>query len=139
MTHWFHLECAAYKRPEPFLAAIDELAVRGQPLEDAERFRGEAKRGLEHPRLPRIDGAERDPSGRAQCRACHTPISKGAWRIRLVFYEEGRFSAAGAIHLPCVAAYIGTNDIQSRVQRFAPALTAAELEEISLAVRGPQP
>ena len=56
MTLWFHLKCAAYKRPEAFLdcaaanpaAAPDELAA-------AARF------GIEHRRVPRIHGAERAP------------------------------------------------------------------------------
>ncbi|HSB61314.1 MAG TPA: PARP-type zinc finger-containing protein, partial [Vicinamibacteria bacterium] len=28
-THWFHLDCAAFKRPEPFLEAVE---ARTEPL-----------------------------------------------------------------------------------------------------------
>ena len=88
MTLWFHLDCAAFKRPEPFL---ETLEGRSEPLEGQERLASEARQGIAHRRLPRIDGAGRAPTGRAQCRSCRAPIDKGAWRIALVFYEEGRF------------------------------------------------
>src|SRR5215510_11720286 len=94
-THWFHIECAAFKRPEPLLEA---LQARSGDLEGRERLTAEARRGVDHPRLARIDGAERSPSARAQCRSCHQAIDKGAWRIRLVFYEEGRFQPSGFVH-----------------------------------------
>jgi len=125
--HWFHLVCAAFKRPEPFLEA---LAAGPQPLDDAEQLASEARRGAAHRRLPRIDGAERSPSGRAQCRSCHEPIAKDAWRILLVFYEEGRFVPAGYVHVRCSRAYFETADILPRLQRFAPDLRDEDLKEI---------
>jgi hypothetical protein len=127
-THWFHLECGAYKRPEPLLEA---MAALSDPLAEAEALRGEAQRGVDHPRVSRIDGAERASSGRARCRACKEAIDSGAWRIKLVFYEEGRFSAAGFLHLRCAPGYFETADILPRVRRFAPALSDAEVAEIS--------
>jgi len=126
-THWFHLDCAAFKRPEPLLEA---LAGREEPLDGRERLEMEAKRGLAHRRLPRIDGAERAPTGRAQCRSCREPIPKDAWRIPLVFYEDGRFAAAGYVHVRCSRAYFETADVLLRVQRFSPDLCAEDVEEI---------
>jgi hypothetical protein len=82
--HWFHLECGAMKRPESFL---EGLAAHPEPVADSEHLSALAKGGVEHPRLPRVTGAERDPSGRAQCRHCREKIEKGAWRIALVFWE----------------------------------------------------
>jgi len=131
-THWFHLDCAAYKRPEPFLAAVE---ARTEPLEDGDRLKDEAKRGIEHRRLPRVSGAERAATGRAACRHCKAPIEKGAWRIALVFYEEGRFSPAGYVHLPCAAAYFETTALLPRLRRFSPALTDADLAEIEALLR----
>jgi hypothetical protein len=135
MTHWFHLDCAAFKRPEPFLEA---LAARSEPLDDAERLESEARRGVAHRRLPRIDGAERSPSARAQCRSCREPIAKDAWRIRLVFYEDGRFVPSGYVHPRCSQAYFETTDVLGRVRRFAPDLRDEDLEEIERE-RGPSP
>jgi ribosomal protein L37AE/L43A len=134
MTHWFHLECAAYKRPEPFL---EMLAARSEPLPEAAGLDAEAKRGVDHPRLPRVKGAERAPSGRAQCRHCKQTIEKGAWRVALDFFEDGRFMPAGTIHVPCAAPYFGTAEVLPRVKRFSAALTEAELLEIQAELATP--
>lgn len=127
MTLWFHPECGALKRPEPFLEALAALV---QPLADAERLEREARRGLDHRRLPRIDGAERAPSGRAVCRSCREPIVKGAWRIKLVFYEEGRFSPGGFVHCRCARSYFETDALLPRVRCFAPDLGEEDLRQL---------
>jgi len=126
-THWFHPECGAYKRPEPFLEALASITV---PLEDAARLEAEARLGLAHDRLPRISGVERAPTGRAQCRSCKEPIAKDAWRITLVFYEEGRFSPAGYVHLPCAQVYFETTEVLPRLRRFSPGLSDADLQQV---------
>ncbi len=133
-THWFHLDCAAFKRPEPFLEA---LAERKEPLEGSERLESEARRGVAHRRLPRIDGAERAPSGRASCRSCREPIGKDVWRIRLVFYEDGRFVPSGCVHVRCSRAYFETADVLARLHRFAPDLRDEDLKEIQQELEGP--
>ena len=120
MTHWFHPLCAAYKRPEALLEALStqgDLAGR-DALERAARY------GIDHHRVPRVDGAERAPSGQARCRHCHELIERGAWRIRLVFHEEGNFAAAGFIHLHCRNAYFEADDILDRTLHFSRALDA---------------
>ena len=126
-THWFHPECGAYKRPEPFLEA---LATVSTPLEDAERLEAEARLGLAHRRLPRISGVERSPTGRAQCRSCREAIGKDAWRIPLVFYEEGRFAPGGYVHVQCCQAYFETTDVLPRLRRFAPNLGDEDLRAL---------
>jgi hypothetical protein len=127
MTQWFHLACAAFKRPAPFL---ETLAARSEPLDDAERLRAEAERGLAHRRLPRLSGAERAPSGRAQCRSCHETIVKAAWRFPLVFYEDGRFEPAGFIHARCANAHFETTAIVPRLRHFSRGLSDADVAEI---------
>jgi hypothetical protein len=127
MTLWFHPACAMYKRPEPLLEA---LAAADAPVEDAERLEAGARRSLAHRRLPRLDGTERAPSGRARCRSCREPIAKDAWRISLVFYEEGRFEPGGFIHVACAPAYFETADILDRVRHFS-RLSETEIEEIA--------
>jgi hypothetical protein len=134
--HWHHLECGAMKRPEPFLEAIASFAG---PLPDRERLEAEARRGIDEPRLARLGGAERDPSGRAQCRHCREKIEKGAWRLSLVFFEDGRFTPAGSLHASCCQGYFGTADVLARVRRFAPALTPGDLSEIEAEVAKPSP
>jgi hypothetical protein len=127
MTHWFHPSCAAYKRPESLLQGLAE-AQAGLPGREA--LESAARRSLEQPRLPRIDGAERAPSSQARCRHCHEPIEKGSWRIRLVFHEEGTFNASGFIHLACREPFFETGDILDHVLHFSRALSADEREEL---------
>jgi len=132
-THWFHPECGAYKRPEPFLEALASTTV---VLEDAPRLEAEARLGLAHERLPRINGVERSPTGRAQCRSCKEPIPKDAWRIALVFYEEGRFSPAGYVHLGCCRAYFDTTDVLPRLRRFSPNLREEDVPDLQAQLEG---
>jgi ribosomal protein L37AE/L43A len=128
-TLWFHVDCGAFKRPEAFLEA---LAANETPLGDVDvpRLESEAKKGVEHRRLPRVNGAERAPTGRAQCRACRQAIAKGAWRLSLVFFEEGRFSPSGYVHASCAAAYLETIDVMPRVRRFSPSLGEEDVNAI---------
>ncbi len=139
MTLWFHLRCAAYKRPEPFLEALtsdepaqDEEARARIPAPD--ELRAAAELGIEHRRLPRINGAGRAPTGRARCRSCRELIEKATWRIALVFFEEYRFEPGGFIHAGCAREYFGTTDVLSRIRHFEPELEPAELDELKTAI-----
>jgi hypothetical protein len=126
-TLWLHLECAAYKRPEPLLAA---LAATSLLVEQRDWLEREAQRGVAHHRLPRVDGAERATTARATCRACRKPIEKGAWRIRLVFFEELRFEPSGFVHLACARDYFETADLVGRLRRFSAPLSADDWAEL---------
>lgn len=133
MTHWFHPRCAAYKRPDVLLEALPAA-----PPELAERAALEriAQRGVAHPRVPRIDGAERSPSSQARCRHCKEPIEKGAWRLRLVFHNEGQFEPAGFVHLACRAPYFETPDVLDAVLQFSAKLGDDERGELARACDG---
>lgn len=131
MTLWFHPACAAYKRPEPLLQTLGEAPGS---VPDHERLERAARASIAHRRMPRIDGAERAASGQAKCRHCHEPIGKGDWRIRLVHYDEGRFSPGGYIHLGCRREYFETDDILEQVLHFSPALGEADREELRRAL-----
>jgi hypothetical protein len=136
-THWFHPECAAYKRPEPLLQGLQEAA---EAPPDADRLRAAAELGLAHARLPRLNGAERAASGRAECRHCKTPIDKGAWRFSLVYYEDGRFSPSGFIHPACAAPYFETADgLLERARRFSPKLTEDDVAALRAELAAPPP
>jgi hypothetical protein len=115
MTLWFHPLCAAYKRPEPLL----EVLGTTPDMPDREQLERTARRTLEHRRLPRIDGGERAPTGQARCRNCHEPIERGTWRIRLVFFQDGRFTPGGFLHLGCRRVYFETDDVADRVLHFS--------------------
>ena len=131
MTLWYHPVCAAYKRPEPVLQAIEKTS---QSLPGPEGLERAARSSLSFRRLPRIDGAERAPSGQAKCRSCRQRIERGSWRIRLVFYEQGSFSPGGFVHLGCRKAYFETEDIQDQVLHFSSALSSEEREDLRKAL-----
>ena len=127
MTLWFHPLCAAYKRPQPLLEVLEQTA---ESVADQESLKGAAHSSVTYPRIPRIDGAEKSPSGQAKCRNCHEPILRGSWRIRVVFYEEGRFAPGGYVHLGCRTVYFETDEVLEPVLRFSPALTETERAEL---------
>jgi ribosomal protein L37AE/L43A len=127
VTYWFHLRCAAYRRPEPLLEA---LSTTTDTIDDRPALEQEARAGVAHPRSCRVGHAERAASGRAACRSCSEKIDKDAWRIALVYYEDGRFSPGGFVHVSCAAAYFETTDILTRLRHFSPALSEDQLVEI---------
>ncbi len=131
MTHWFHLVCAAYRRPE---ALLETLATATEPIPNADHLREQAQLGVTHRRLPRVSTAGRASSGRATCRACKELIAKDIWRIALVFYDDGRFVPSGYIHAGCAAAYLETTDIIERVRHFSPELSDADVEGLRAAL-----
>lgn len=133
MTLWFHPLCAAYKRPEPLIQLLGESPVDGPERAGLERV---ARRTLEQRRLPRINGAERAPTGQAKCRSCHEPIERGSWRIRLVFFQDGRFDPGGFLHLHCRKAYFETDDIADQVLHFSSDLSDPDREELRRALAG---
>jgi hypothetical protein len=124
---WFHLECGALRRPERFGPALE--ATADVPERDA--LAKLVQSGLEHPRLVRIAGGERAPSGRAHCRHCRELIEKGALRVALEIWEDGRFSPAGSIHARCAPSYFGTRDVMDRVRRATPDLADADAREMA--------
>ena len=131
MTLWFHVPCAAYTRPEPFL----EATAAGHDGEPVMALRPAAQFGLDHRRVPRIHGAERASTGRARCRQCREPIDKDEWRIPLVFFEEYRFEPGGFIHAACAQPYFETIDIVERLRHFSPELEATDLADLERALR----
>jgi len=126
LTLWFHPLCAAYKRPESMLEALAQVA----DVADREALAAAARAGAARQRLPRIDGAER-AKGQASCRHCREPIVRGAWRIRLAFFEEGRFNPGGFVHAACGPAYFETADILGRVLHFSRDLGADDRNEFT--------
>ena len=127
MTIWYHLQCGAFKRPEILLAALENTE---EDVPNAEALAADARESAAHLRLPRIDGVERSPTGRARCRHCREMIEKDDWRISLVFYEEGRFNPSGYCHLGCAGEYLGTTDILRRLKHFTPDLGAEDEEAL---------
>ncbi|HEY3493865.1 MAG TPA: hypothetical protein VGK73_04235 [Polyangiaceae bacterium] len=130
---WFHLDCAALRRPEKFGPALDQHADTDIPDRDA--LRAFVQSGLDHPRLVRLAGSGRAPSGRAHCRHCRELIEKGELRIALEIWEDGRFTPMGFLHARCGSGYFETRDFFERLRRvtaeFAEADAPTWAEEIA--------
>ena len=143
MTLWFHPRCAAYKRPEPFLEALAATGtaegVNRREFADADELQVAAAFGVAHRRVPRINGADRAPTGRARCRHCKELIEKGTWRIALVFFEDYRFQPAGFIHAACAQPYLETTDVLDRVRYFNRELGSADVRELKRALKPANP
>ena len=125
--------CAAYKRPQSLL---DAFAQGDASVPEREVLERTARGSLAQRRLVRIDGAEHAKSGQATCRHCRERIERGVWRIRLVYFEEGRFVAGGYIHLSCRGDYFETADVFDHVLQFSAGLSAEEREELQREMTG---
>lgn len=122
---WFHLRCAALRRPERLGPALETAS----DVENRDELQALVAEGLEHPRLTRLAGSERAASGRAHCRHCRELIEKGALRIALEIWEEGRFSPMGFLHVRCAKAYFETDRIEPRLRAVPSKLGDSELAE----------
>ena len=117
-TFWFHPGCGALKRPEAF-ASLQKDPVLAAAVEPAHRDWAAA--GVAAPRLARLGGGQRAKSGRARCRSCGELIEKGAWRVAIDIWEDGRFAPLGWLHAGCVLCYAQVDalgDVVERVLHF---------------------
>jgi Poly(ADP-ribose) polymerase and DNA-Ligase Zn-finger region len=130
-TLWFHLQCAAYRRPEALLEILDGANL---PTADAAKLRADAQLGIALHRLPRIDGVGLSTGARARCRDCHEMIVKGEWRIPIVFFAEGAFHRRGFVHVGCASHYFETSDLIERLRHFQADLDPGQVHAIRRAL-----
>ena len=132
-TLWFHLQCAAFKRPESLLLVLADARLSDT---EAVRLRADAERSIAHRRLPRIAGADVAPGARARCRHCREMIVKDEWRIPLAIFAEGAFHSRGFVHVRCARDYFEAPDdiVVERVRKFAAGLTERDVEAIRRAL-----
>ena len=98
---------------------------------DRDALAAYVKSSLEHPRLVRILRGERAPSGRAHCRHCREIVEKGALRVALEIWEDGRFNPMGSIHATCAPSYFGTRELAPRIELASPDLPPADLTQMA--------
>jgi hypothetical protein len=130
-THWYHPRCAAFRRPEALLAALETF---DGDIDDRDMLTHEAHLGVMHHRLPRVSTAAPAPTGRATCRSCKALIEKDTWRIALVYYEDGRWVPSGFVHAGCASGYLESTALMPRLRHFSPALTATDLSALEAAL-----
>lgn len=130
---WFHLRCAALRRPEKFVAAVSAEASPEVP--DREDLVALAEAGVAQPRLTRLDGVERAPGGAARCRQCRTLIEKGTLRLRLsTFADTGFFDPLGFVHPGCGPGYF---EVPALVDPLRARVPEVEDELLALVAAGP--
>ncbi|HEU4577538.1 MAG TPA: hypothetical protein VFS67_04740 [Polyangiaceae bacterium] len=125
--HYYHVGCAAERRPKAFTALVSAL---DPPRSELGGWLAAAQLATTHHRLERLGALERSKSARAACRWCREPIEKGAWRVALQPIEDGRLGAWGFVHLRCAAAYTGVKPSAERLLRYSE-LTPEEAREIT--------
>jgi len=126
-THWYHVLCGAYRRPESFAEALESTT---EDLDNHAQLAEAVAFGRAHRRVERINTVERATSGRARCRHCHETIPKDAWRIGLVFFQEDTANPSGFIHVSCAGEYFETAEIIDRLMHFGVDLIDADQAEL---------
>ncbi len=127
---WFHLRCAAQKRPvlvKPVLAAFTgEVAGRAELEQTIAQAETSAP--------PPYPFAERAPTGRSRCLQCEAAIEKGAWRV--AFEREidaGAFTRKGPgyLHARCAGEHLQDLDLLSKLAANS-RLNPADLDALKL-------
>ena len=129
-TYWFHSRCAAERRPETFLSALRAIGSQPDALEtvESEGLQGLAEFGAQHPKAARLASLGIAPSGRARCRCCRELIEKGAVRVELSIFQDGRFDPMGYLHVACTEVYMGARPPWARLENKCSSLSPEQRE-----------
>ena len=132
--HWFHLACAAEKRPEKLHAALEKSAEEIPERSELERT---IEAGLKNPKLVLVKYAERSPTGRASCQECHEKIEKGALRVAIEREADvAAMATTSYLHLGCAPTHLGRDGLSEKLLRTSTGLDANELAEVEKALAG---
>ena len=102
MTLWFHLACAAAKRPEQ-LGPV--LAKYKKAIPDRAALEASLDGSVSTTRLAKLVRADRAPTGRAKCQHCKQAIAKATLRVALLLDDDPTYPGTGYLHLACAPAY----------------------------------
>jgi hypothetical protein len=131
-THWFHLACAAEKKPDKLHAALQSFSGELPNRAELEQIAAE---GAKNPKLAAIVRAEHAPSGRAACQHCHEKIGKGELRVAFEREAEPAGMAANAyVHLKCARDFFGADGLATKLERMTPDLSGDDRNEIEAAL-----
>jgi poly [ADP-ribose] polymerase len=129
---WYHLACAARKRPLPFRTAL--AAFEGEVPERAELEQALSEAEQSVVTLPY---AEHAPTGRSKCLGCSEPIAKGALRVAVEReVEMGAMTRAGAgyLHPACAPQHGDLPDLLAQLRKNSKRLSEADLAELASAI-----
>jgi hypothetical protein len=131
--HWFHMMCAADRRPDKVKAAIE--AHEGE-LPDREALLEVASNGVANGELRFVSHIEKAPSGRATCQQCREKIDKGVWRVALDRSPDGVTPMGGSVHLTCAVDHLGSAGLAARLKRAAERLPPEDRDDALSAIAG---
>ena len=126
-TLWYHLTCAAEKRPRKLLAV---LAKDKQDLPDRKALEAKARDADKSVALERIVGAERAPTGRARCQHCNKTIDKDTWRVIIKRDEQGYENSTASLHAGCASAWAKADGVAAHVLAQSKKLSAPDRKEL---------
>ena len=104
MTLWYHLACAANKRPAKLTPA---LAKYKGSVPDRAALIAKMKTTGKTTKLEKIRYAERSPTARAKCQHCRKVIARSALRLAITIDTDPTMPGLGFIHATCGRAFAG--------------------------------
>jgi hypothetical protein len=129
---WYHLACAARKRPAPVRDALAKFEGEVPDRAEIESLLGQAEEAVAtHPY------AERAPTGRSKCLQCGQPIAKDALRVAIEReVEVGGMPRMGSgyLHAACARAYLGLDDLATTLAKNPKKLADADRDELARAL-----
>jgi len=130
-TRWFHLMCAAEKRPEKLREA---LAGSNLEIPDRAALEKVIEDGVRNPSLAGVKHADRAPTGRASCQECHAKIDKGELRVAIEREADAPAMATTSyLHAACASKHLGESGLFDKLRRMSASLgpdALAELERL---------
>jgi Poly(ADP-ribose) polymerase and DNA-Ligase Zn-finger region len=129
--HWFHLACAAEKRPAKLQAALEAYGE----VPEQKALEPTIEAGLKNPKLVQVKHAERAPTGRASCQECHEKIDKGALRVAIEREADvAGMATTSYLHLGCAPNHVGREGLSEKLRRTSTGLESSDLAEIESAL-----
>lgn len=128
---WYHLACAALKKPHQLKAALAGFTGEIPGRADLEATLEEAAKKTKPSTFPY---AERAATGRSRCQVCQQPIEKGSLRVaveREVETASFATKSAGYLHPKCAKTQLADPELLAKIKANTTSLEAADLEALA--------
>ena len=130
-TLWFHIACAAEKRPDKLLGAFSSFD--GQ-VPDRSELEIVCQAGIENPKLATVRRAEAAPTGRARCQSCREKIPKSSLRVAIEREDEMGMASVSFIHAGCAVEHLGSRGLLDKLRRMISNLSDEEIAQLESAL-----
>lgn len=127
-TLWYHVECAAEKRPFKFGPT---LAKHKKALPDRRALEATLKVSTKACALESVLRADRAPTGRAKCQQCKKLITKDELRLAIDRGDDPFMRSTYFVHARCGRAYVGGDGLAARLKTRSKTLSKADWAELA--------